>query len=90
MAQRSPRRKKVQKLLSEKQMLLGPQNYQLLLIAVLSLLVGFGGMYIENEFLGWFSLYVSPLLIIGGFILVVFGIMKTEASADSTETAEKV
>lgn len=71
-------------------MLLGPQNYQLLLIAVLSLLVGFGGMYIENEFLGWFSLYVSPLLIIGGFILVVFGIMKTEASADSTETAEKV
>ena len=33
-------------------------------------------MYIENEFEGWFSLYVSPLMIVGGFAMVAFGIVK--------------
>lgn len=56
-------------------MVFGKQNYILLAVAVLCLTIGFGGMYVENEFTGWFSLYISPLFLVAGFITVVFAIL---------------
>lgn len=70
------RKKRVTKIMSKQDVLLKPQNYMLLGLAVLLLAVGFGGMYIENEYKGWFSLYISPILLVAGFITVVFAIMK--------------
>lgn len=55
------------------------KNYQILGLALFLLMTGFGGMYIEQEFTGWFSLYVSPILIVSGFITVAFAILYKDA-----------
>jgi hypothetical protein len=56
--------------------LLSAGNYKLLALAVLLLALGYGGMYIENEFKGVFALYVGPVLLVAGYFLVALGIMK--------------
>ncbi|HAC16399.1 MAG TPA: hypothetical protein DCE78_10720 [Bacteroidetes bacterium] len=54
------------------------KNYMLLGVAILLLVLGFGGMYVENNFTGWFSLYISPVLAVAGFITVAFAILYRE------------
>lgn len=56
--------------------ILTAKNYQLLGLAVVLLVVAYTGMYIENEFLGTYSLFVAPILLIAGYLLVGFAIMK--------------
>lgn len=56
--------------------LLSAANYKLLGLALALLALGYGGMYIENEFKGVYSLYVAPILLLAGYLLVAFGIMK--------------
>lgn len=93
MAKRSLRRSKHSQKDAERNLIFGPHNYQLLFIAVLLLFTGFGGMYIEMEFKGWFSLYVSPLLIVAGFITVAVAILRKDPSetpkTESSETSAK-
>ncbi len=51
-------------------------NYKMIGIAILLIVVGFTAMYLENEVNGFISLFVSPIVIMAGYILVVFAIMK--------------
>ena len=51
-------------------------NYKLLGIAVLLIVGGFAAMYLENEVHGFVSLYVSPIVVMAGYVLVIFAIMK--------------
>ena len=51
-------------------------NYKLLGIAVLLIVGGFAAMYMENEIDGFISLYVSPVVVMAGYVLVIFAIMK--------------
>lgn len=82
------RKNRVAKILSSQSLIFGPKNYKLLGVAVLLLGAGFGGMYLENEFLGFFSLYISPILLVAGFITVVFAIMiKNETKDEQQQTA---
>jgi hypothetical protein len=85
MSEKLKRRKKSEKIQESRLMVFEKQNYILLGIAVLCLTIGFGGMYIEREFTGWFSLYVSPLFLIAGFITVVVAILwkKENVSSES-------
>lgn len=85
MSAKPNRRKNVSKNYTNQTMVFGAKNYRFLIIAVLLLAVGFGGMYIENEFLGFFSLYISPLLLIGGFITVVYAILVKHENMPETE-----
>jgi len=78
MSVKQSKRKKAVKIQENREMVLGAQNYMLLGVAVLCLAIGFGGMYIENEFTGWFSLYISPLFLVAGFVTVVFAILWKE------------
>lgn len=86
MSAQTQRKKKVLKSQQQKEMVFGPQNYLLLAIAVLLLVIGYTGTYLENEFKGFFSLYVAPILIMSGFILVVFGILRKPAPASDQES----
>jgi hypothetical protein len=87
MSNRSTKRKKTERLKADQSLLFGAVNYKILLIAMALLGLGFGGMYIENAFKGWYSLYVAPILVVAGFILVAVGIMKNADERDSlTET----
>ncbi len=56
--------------------LLSANNYKLLALAIVLLALGYGGMYIENEFLGFYALYIAPFLLVAGYLLVAVGIMK--------------
>lgn len=51
-------------------------NYKILGIGLLMVVIGFIAMYLENEVKGFVSLYISPLLIIGGYATVVYAIME--------------
>lgn len=51
-------------------------NYKLIGLSLLLIVGGFTAMYLENEVNGIISLYISPILIMAGFVLVIFAIMK--------------
>lgn len=60
-------------------------NYTLLLIGVALILVGFTSMYLENAYQGVISLYVSPILIVGGYAEIVYALLwapSDDATAD--------
>lgn len=51
------------------------RNYVLMLAGVLLIVVGFTAMYIENAFEGFISLYVSPILIVGGYAEIIYALL---------------
>lgn len=60
-------------------------NYTLLLIGVALILVGFTAMYLESEYQGFVSLYVSPILIVGGYAEIIYALLwspSDDATAD--------
>lgn len=61
-------------------MLFSSWNYKVLAIGLLLIIGGFTAMYIENEVQGFISLYVSPIVIMAGYISVIFAIMKRDKS----------
>lgn len=67
-------------------MLFSAWNYKVLAVGLLLVIIGFTAMYIENEVNGIISLYVSPILIMAGYIIVIFAIMKHDRDhADNQE-----
>ncbi|ARM30447.1 hypothetical protein [Prosthecochloris sp. HL-130-GSB] len=54
---------------------MGRRNYVLLAAGVAGLAVGYGGMLIEKSVDGFFSLSVSPLLIISSYCLIMFSLL---------------
>jgi hypothetical protein len=51
------------------------RNYQYLVLSLTLIVVGFGIMRIENAVDGFLSLYVSPLMILAGYVGVGFAIL---------------
>lgn len=62
-------------------LLFGAWNYKVLGIALLLIVSGFTAMYLENEVNGFISLYIAPILIMAGYVTVIFAIMKNKDSA---------
>jgi uncharacterized Tic20 family protein len=52
------------------------QNYVLLAASVLLITVGFVAMYLDGQFLGFVSLTVSPIIILAGYALLVYAILR--------------
>ena len=61
-------------------------NYLLIGLAIFLILGGFTAMLMENEVKGLISLYISPIVIIAGYVIVVFAIMKHNKKETNTET----
>lgn len=51
------------------------KNYLLLLIGVLLVVVGYVIMALENEVDGFISLYIAPILILGGYLEIIYAIL---------------
>lgn len=51
------------------------RNYLLLLAGVVAILVGYVMMRLENEVDGFVSLYVAPLIILGGYLEIIYAIL---------------
>jgi hypothetical protein len=62
-------------------------NYRLIGIAVLLIFSGFAAMLMENEVDGFISLYVSPIVILAGYVVVIFAIMKHDRAEDNEPEA---
>jgi DUF3098 family protein len=50
-------------------------NYTLLLLGIGVIVLGYVLMRVENEVDGFISLYVAPLLILGGYLEVIYAIL---------------
>ena len=50
-------------------------NYLLLLLGLAIVVVGYTIMRVENEVDGFLSLYVAPLLILGGYLEIIYAIL---------------
>lgn len=68
-------------------MVFGKRNYVLLVLGMLAVTVGFVAMRLENELDGFISLYVAPLLILGGYLEIIYAILWRPSHADE-EPAE--
>ncbi len=51
-------------------------NYRLLLLGLAMIVVGYVIMRLENEVDGVISLYVAPLIILGGYLEIIYAILK--------------
>lgn len=81
-----------QRKVDEQPMFFSAFNYRLIGIAILLIVGGFTAMYVENEVDGLISLYISPIVIMAGFVVVVFAIMmhdRDDAPDNKEETASE-
>jgi hypothetical protein len=72
--------------LDSKPMFFSGFNYRLIGIAIVLIVGGFTAMRLENEVNGIISLYVSPIVIITGYIVVIFAIMKHNRKESNIES----
>lgn len=61
-------------------------NYKILGVGILLVIIGFTIMRLENEVYGFISLYISPVLIMAGYITVVFAILKRPGTTSNGKT----
>ncbi|CAN5436794.1 hypothetical protein BH23BAC3_BH23BAC3_02480 [soil metagenome] len=61
-------------------------NYKILGVGVLLVIIGFTIMRLENEVYGFISLYIAPVLIMAGYITVVFAILKRPYTTSNGKT----
>lgn len=66
-------------------MLFNAWNYKVLAIGFFLIVAGFLAMYLENEVNGIISLYISPIMIVGGYISIVFAILKKGPSSSPSQ-----
>src|SRR5690625_5151515 len=65
-------------------MLSTPGNYKLMGMGVLLVIVGFTIMTIENEVYGFISLYISPVIILAGYGIACYAIVKRDFIKDES------
>ncbi|MFB6097906.1 MAG: DUF3098 domain-containing protein [Salinibacter sp.] len=61
------------------------RNYLLLLLGVALIVGGFTAMYLENQYQGFISLYVSPILIVGGYAEIIYALLWSPSDEDAPE-----
>ncbi len=71
---------------SKKPMIFSPWNYKVLALGLLLVIVGFTAMYLENEVEGIISLYISPIVIMAGYITVVVAILKHDSGSSAASS----
>lgn len=70
---------------NKKPMLYSALNYQLMVLGAVLIGLGFLIMYLENEVLGFYSLYVSPIMILAGYGVFLISLLKRPKN-DQTHT----
>jgi hypothetical protein len=78
-----PRKKPIKKTSDSKPMLFTGMNYKLMGLGLLLVIIGFAAMRIENEVYGVISLYISPIVILAGYAVVGYSILKRDHKLDN-------
>lgn len=63
-------------------MVFGKRNYVLMLVGVAAIVIGYVMMRLENEVDGFISLYIAPLIILGGYLEIIWAILASPESSD--------
>jgi len=63
------------------------RNYVLLILGLAMIVVGYVIMRMENEVDGFISLYVAPLVLLAGYLEVIYAILWRPAKETPGETA---
>lgn len=79
--------KRKRKAADNEPMFFSAYNYKLIGLAIFLIVSGFTAMYLENEVDGFISLYISPIVVMAGYILVIFAIMKHDRDESPQNTA---
>ena len=67
------------------------RNYLLLLIGVAAIVLGYAMMRIDNQVEGFVSLYIAPLIILGGYLEIIWAILvRSEDEKDSSKKSRPV
>ncbi len=61
-------------------------NYKLIGVSMALIIIGFALMLYDNQIEGFISLYISPIIVMAGFVLVIFAIMKHDRQEDNNES----
>ena len=71
-------------------MILSTHNYVLVAVGVLAIVLGYAIMRLENEVDGVLSLYIAPLLILGGYLEIIYAILwrNSTHTSNSARSAE--
>ncbi|PSQ81509.1 MAG: DUF3098 domain-containing protein [Bacteroidetes bacterium QS_1_65_9] len=56
------------------------RNYVLLLVGIALVVIGFAAMRIDNQLESVVSLYLAPLLILGGYLEVIYAVLRRPSS----------
>ena len=75
---RSPKRRS-----SRQSLVLERRNYVLIVLGVVLVAVGYVIMRIDNQVESFISLYLAPLLILGGYLEIIYAIMWKPRKADA-------
>jgi hypothetical protein len=54
---------------------LGAINYIMIALGVLVITGSYWGMYLEREVDGFFSLYISPVTLVGAYLWIAFAVL---------------
>lgn len=66
-----------------KPMLFTGLNYKIMGFGLMLVIIGFAAMRIENEVYGVISLYFSPIVILAGYAVVGYSILKRDHKIDN-------
>jgi len=73
-------------------MLFERRNYLLLVVAIALLIVGYTAMAMDNQVRSFISLYLSPIILMAGYLLVIVAIFyrPKDKSADSDASMAEI
>lgn len=79
--------KSKQSMSDQKPMFFSGFNYRLIGLAILLVVGGFAAMRLENEVNGFVSLYISPIVVMAGYVIVIFAIMMHDRDEETEPDA---
>lgn len=62
-------------------------NYLLLLLGLVIIVIGYVIMRLENEVDGFISLYIAPILILGGYLEIIYAIFYQPKDPSESEAS---
>lgn len=65
-------------------MVFSAENYKMIGLGVLLIIIGFTVMRLENEVYGILSLYITPPIILAGYAIVLFAILRKPSGGDES------
>ena len=77
-----PRQRKSSSNQNGPSMVFDRRSYLLLLLGVVIIVVGYVMMRAENQVRGFISLYVAPILIMGGYLEIIYAILRRSKSEE--------